>query len=87
MNIRAERKNHYMKKYSERERERREVVKWGLPVHGGHRGNEREIREEPLTQRVRQAAECPTSQFSGEEEGLFISDNDSWAAHTTPLMC
>lgn len=70
------------------ERGSREVVKWGLPVRGGYRGNEREIREKPLAQRVCQAAECPTSQYSGEEEGLFIRDNDSpWAAHTTPLMC
>lgn len=54
----------------------------------GHRGNEREVREEPLARHVRQAAECPTSQYSGEEDGLFISDNDSpWVAQTTPLMC
>lgn len=65
------------------ERGSREVVKWGQPVHRGQRGNEREIREKPLAQRV---CQCPTSQYSGEEEGLFIRDNDSpWESHTTPL--
>lgn len=69
------------------ERQREGVVRLlsGDSRSAGGKGNEREIREKPLAQWV---CQCPTSQYSGEEEGLFIRDNDPpWAAHTTPLMC